>query len=438
MIDPQLSKSAVTSQQSPLWSQTQLLSLTDNDHHRRSSRQFASLKRWRDLSRSQRYIWADFVARDGVTVRTTLRLSPLSFKCECSQRVVPCFHSLGLALLYAEQPEAFAASKAATPDFSTTFSYTLAPSLEAQRKRYAELMTGLEALELWCHDLIRDGLESADRPKSYAQISDRLVDARAPKLAQDVRTWSKPSNNQDWHAALLADLGEWQLVIEGFKRLYELPESVQADLKLRVGWLPSEAREDVWDTWQVLGRRAALVQGKRQQRVWLWGQRSKRRALLVHTPAEKMQRETSLLTGASVRAELSFFASSTPLRAELKTWEGYEAASKGKPPACSVMEASSSISLTLAKNPWRTVHPLVLSGISFEFANDTWFVRDTEGYALPLIPKCRHIWQLIALARSGMTLFGEWDERRFRPLSIWQTGIWPEGWLDLRVLRGRK
>lgn len=422
------------------WTTEHLLSLAENEHHARTSRNFAVAPRWKDLGQAEGVVWGRYPNKDKEPIETFFSVPNLSFSCSCSHRLFPCYHAFGLVLLYSEDPEAFV--QKGRPDWVFLQSDEPAKkrakaSKKKEAKRLADLRTGLSALELWQRDVVKDGLETIRKQphKYWGALADRLLDARAGDLAAEVRGWSRLSSTDGvWAETLIKKMGRLSLIIEGFKKLESLPEPVQADLKSAVGWLGTP-QEKVVDSWHVLGRRSQQLGVRKEQRIWLWGEQSERAALLVYVKQGRRKVNTSLLTGLSVKGELSFYPGTAPLRAELEP--GFdllrtEGITKSEP---SIKNALATVGETLAYNPWRTLFPLSLSGLNAELSESGWFVRDAEGYVLPLPTKFAYGWQLRALGALGdLELFGEWDGEVFRPLSLRRDGQR----LDMTILRGIK
>lgn len=397
--------------------------------------------RWLELGRHDGVVWGRYPNKDKEPIQTSFSVPNLSFSCSCSHRLFPCYHAFGLVLLFSEQAGAFAqgeppewVSLNAEPKRNRTKT-----SKKKDNKRLADLRAGLDALELWQHDLVKDGLETVRKQphKYWNELGDRLLDARAGDLALEVKSWSKLSASDPlWAEKLLKRMGRLSLLIEGFKHYETLPERVQADLKAAVGWsaLPTET---IHDTWQVLGRCSQQLAGRRVQRIWLWGEDTGRNALLVYVKQGRRKVNTSLLTGLSTEAELEFYPGSVPLRAELTSSFTLNPTGGVTSAQTSVKEALAEVGESLAQNPWQALFPVSLKNVRANLSESGWFLSDAEGYVLPLPPKFAYGWQLRALSagsESGLELFGEWDGEVFVPLSLRQG----EGRLDVNVLRGVK
>jgi hypothetical protein len=96
----------------------------------------------------------------------------------------------------------------------------------------------------------------------------------------------------------------------------------------------------------------------------------------------------------------------------------------GSAPAETVGEAQHRFALLLAADPWASRMPAVLSAapVGPERPGDPWRLRDREG-------RCRHVvgagdlWPLLARScGESIDVFGEWEDKGFRPLSVLPDG----------------
>src|SRR6185503_2796423 len=117
-----------------------------------------------------------------------------------------------------------------------------------------------------------------------------------------------PHTAANWPERMLIDLGQVKLLLEAWRRLDALAPDMQAEVRGLVGI--NEAREDVLasqpvhDVWDVVGRR--VIEGERMlvQRTWLWGQATRRWALLLDFAVGGQSIEQRVTPGASFEADL--------------------------------------------------------------------------------------------------------------------------------------
>lgn len=429
------------------WTAEQVLSLAPDENSRRVSRRMAGPEKWLALGSAPGIVWGEFPIKGKPSIETAVRLADPVFTCTCISKRAPCDHAISLLLVWAEAPDSF--QSLAVPDWASarlgvippfglnhqvsSDSTPLTSQPEDPRSRQAALLRGLEELELWLHDLARNGLaEAQQRPKAaWTQVAERLIDAGASEVAREVRQLAEiPGSGADWPERLLGRLGLLHLLIQGFKRLESLPPDTQADLRAAAGWLPrlDPARADLClrDRWHVLSNQ--LVQDRRQrvQRTWLWGEEHNRAALIVQRAYNLAAFDTRLMTGTVLDADLRFFPSSTPLRANLEILHGRCQPADPVAGYPSIADAVTAYSRAISRNPWLGALPVVLRSAAAAPDGAGWVLRDESGM-LPLPSKHSHIWQLCALTRSGgVPVFGEWDGETLQPLSVWAESRWVE------------
>lgn len=432
------------------WTADQIYSLNVDEKSRRISRRMAGSEKWLALGRTTDTIWGEFPVKNKPSIQTAVQLADPIFYCTCRSRYIPCDHAISLLLMWIESPDAFPLLKA--PDWSNLISVNdqsdRASDVAAHKseqsesgKRHAALMRGLEALELWLHDLARNGLADVpQRPKtSWGQVAERLIDAGASEIARDVRRIAAlAASGAEWPEQILGEIGLLYLLIQGFKRIDDLPAETQADLRAAAGWLPridpSQPDLRLRDRWHVLSTQR--VQEKRQNihRIWLWGEQHNRPALITQRSYSTMQMDTRLISGTIVDAEVCYFPSATPIRAQVEVLHGRSQPTSPAAGHSSIAEGIAAFSDAITRNPWVGSFPLMLSGVSAVPDQEGWLLRDQSGL-LALAPDHAHLWQLCALTRFGNApVFGEWNGTTLQPLSVWAGGRW----IELRSLDGIK
>jgi hypothetical protein len=291
--------------------------------------------------------------------------------------------------------------------------------------REAKVTSGLRELELWLRDIARGGLAPAQsqQPQFWERMAARLIDAQAPGVARLVREMAGvPASGEGWEGRLLERLSRLYLLIEGFKRIAELPEATQADIRSLIGWTQNQEElqrmDGARDRWLVLGQRVEEEDRLRAQRVWLLGERSGRAALILNFAHGQQPLDASFVTGAALEAELVFFPGAYPLRAIVK--QRYD--SPARPDRISgytkIADAHEAFAGAMAANPWLEKFPISLLNVTPLRRGDTWFVRDAEGRALKLAPYFEYGWTMLALSGGlEIDVFGEWDGDHLWPLS---------------------
>src|SRR5262249_15416993 len=197
----------------------------------------------------------------------------------------------------------------------------------------------------------------------------------------------------------------------------ELPAATQADVRAVIGWTQNQEellRESgERDHWLVLGQRVEEEDRLRAQRVWLWGETSQRAALVLHFAHATQPLDTSFVAGAVIAAELVFFPGAHPLRAIVKQRFGAPSPLRRTHGYAKIAYAHEAFADAIAANPWLEKFPMSLLNVTpirhGAERDETWSVRDAEGWVLKLAPRFEFGWEMLALSgRCEIDIFGEW------------------------------
>jgi hypothetical protein len=419
----------------------QVVSLAPNEAAVRRAGQSRPLHLWRDLGRTERAAWG-FCSGSG---EYTVRVDPAGtgWSCSCPSRVQPCRHVLALLWLHAEgavpsgrePPWVQAWLERRTRRTPTAARAPVDAEAQAKRtaQRQARVGAGVDGLEIFLQDLVRDGLGNlADG--GYARFEDqarRLVDAQATGLANRVRRLAGVvGRGEGWPAELLGGLGRLALLVEAFHSLETLPVPLQADVRTALGWPQRRehvlAHDDtVADRWQIVGQWEDPGDAQvRTLRTWLVGETSGRLALvLVHAPGERPFADPLPPSGV-LEAQLASWPSALPRRALVLTRGDVTPLAASPGGHSSVADWATALAATLGANPFRDVDLVRLTGVRPGTTDDGRpAVIDATGAALPLHTRA----PAALLAVSGgapVDLSGEWDGHGLRPLGVWASGHW--------------
>ncbi|MEM7035234.1 MAG: SWIM zinc finger family protein [Chloroflexota bacterium] len=423
------------------WTSEQIIALAQDKYGVRAGRTLSTAEKWQFLGQCSPWLWGMFPTRSKKPpLQTSIDLSSLRFFCTCPDKKYPCSHALALLLLYQDRPEVFPEKKKPTWVQTTAISKPIPqkPNRDTQSD-FAALQTGLDALEQWLYDLMRNGLAALQsQPKQYwIRMADRLVDARAPTLADEIRALPNiVGQDDDWPEPLLARLGQLHLLIEGFKRFDQLALATQADLKAAVGWSPAfhhaDPPECIQDRWQVLGWRGIQRRKHKLKRFWLWGEAQQRPAF-IDMAFDFSDHGCVLVPGGGVKATLRFYPSTTPLQATLFDTQELYQPQKTVPALASIKAVGQQYAQLTAQNPWLPAYPFIIQNSQATLRAKQWFIVDDAGFCLPLPEKFEQGWHLQAVSQDHESrLFGEWNGETFLPLSLWTQGTWH----SLHTLKG--
>ena len=413
-----------------------------------AGKKLATPRDWKYLGQNPAAIWGE--CQGSALYQIRVDLSELAYNCTCPSRKLPCKHVLGLLFLAAGSSKAVPAGEppAWVSDWLTKRAARAAqregkkekeakpadPAAQARRaeQREKRVAEGLDRLDLWMHDLVRNGLAGLERqpPSFWEEPAKRLIDAQAPGLAARLRSVAElVGSNPAWPGLTLAQLGRLALTSHGYRRLTELAPLLQADVRQIIGWtiqqdeLQAQGGETLADTWLILGQRVEDEDRLRVQRTWLLGTKTGRRALILQFSAAGQPFPETIIPGTSVAGELIFWPSGFPQRARFHSRQGEPRPITGPLPGSPNCDAFlDDVSAALARQPWIERFLAVLNRVLVVPREDgNWLIRDESAAGLPL--RDGEHWSLLALAGgSPVDLAGEWDGYTLRPLGCWAEG----------------
>ncbi len=430
-----------------------VLALAPDPGSAKSGRDLANARKWASLGADAEALWGECQGSAKDPYQTRVDLREPAFRCSCPSRKFPCKHSLGLFLLFVEQPKAFRADArpawlqewidsraaraekkekkaAAEPDDPAAVERRAADQARRAAKREDNILAGIEELDRWLRDAVREGLAAlASRPYSFWDgPAARLVDAQAPGLARLLRAAAEVRGEaEERPARLLERLSLLHLLISAYRRLGDLPADVQAELRGLVGWTVRQEElvgsMGTRDRWSVLGQRTYEEDRLRVQRTWLRGRKSARTALLLHYAAPGVPLDVTLVPGTAIDAELVWFPGALPLRALVKSQDGCAAPIDGLEGHADLPTALGEYASALARSPWIESYPTPLSDVTPELVDGRWRLRDRQGAWAPLSTDRGEGWRLRALSGGRpISVFGEWDGTRLLALGAWAEG----------------
>lgn len=429
----------------------QIVALAPDPASAKSGRDLANPRKWQNLGQNEIAAWGECQGSGKDPYKVQVDLREPAFRCSCPSRKFPCKHGIGLLLLLSAQPAAFAtadppaavtewlqkreqtAQKRAEPGGAADAPPVAPKRAAASRSaaaREAKVTAGLEELDRWMTDLIRQGFAAIQGRghRFWDDVAARMVDAQAPGVARMVRDLaSVVASGEGWQSRLLERLARLHLLIEGYRRRADLSPDMLAEVRTQIGWAQDQdalrAGPLARDRWMALGQYVSDEDQLRVQRTWLWGETSGRAALLLSFAPPGQPLDRSIVVGAALDADLAFFAGVAPLRALVAQRYGAPLPITAMPGHPTLSVAIAAYADTIALNPWLERYPLPLAAVTPRREGDRWLVCDSEGRMAPLTVNPTQGWRLIALGGGGpVTLFGEWDGASLTPLSVWDEG----------------
>jgi hypothetical protein len=425
----------------------QILALAPDPASARAGSQLATPRNWSNLGGSDGALWGECQGSGKAPYRTQIDLGGPAFKCTCPSRKFPCKHGLGLYLLRTAEPALFghadepawvrewlqnrqvrhdkkaAAITLPNPDAA-------AQARKREEKREDKVDAGLLELQMWLHDLAREGLASV---RSHGQgfwdaIAARMADAQAAPVARRLRRAGSmlyQSGLRNAEALVANELASLYLLAQAWQCIDQLAPALQADVRALLGWTMNQddvlRQHAVADRWRVLAQSTFDDDRLRVRATWLHGAGQDRWALHLQYAVGTHGFEQQLAPGTEFDGELCFYPSAYPLRAQVRRQDDVR-------PLAASMKASDLDGLldtyadALAAQPFLERHPVLLGGLVPDDA-DHGIVRDARGRRIALHPTFRHPLHLLALSGGHpLTVCGEWDGRMLLPLSVWHDG----------------
>lgn len=429
------------------WTTEQVLALAPDSSSVKAAKKLISLSKWSSLGKNERAIWGECKGSGSKPYQVRIDLDGPAFKCSCPSRKFPCKHGLALFLLRLEQKNSFntnspptwvsewledrskrAESKAKRVEVKAKKEADPVAAAKRAEKREANIKAGIQELELWLQDLMRQGLASLQgKPyKFWDEMASHMVDAQAPGLANRIRTLGSLSASGQNHSrkdkteVLLEQLGLLHLLIEGYKRLDNLTPDLQADIKTLLGWTQEQSlllkQSGLKDRWQVLGQVSTIENNLTTQRTWLRGETSKSIALVLDFAYGGAPIESGLIPNTVFDGELVFYAGQAPQRALIKEHQELEELKTFKAQN-NILAATEGYVQTLACLPWLERYPMLINQVVTIPNDEHWYIMDNS-HRLILHPNFALGWELLALSGGNpLALFGEWDGQYYLPLS---------------------
>jgi hypothetical protein len=402
-----------------------------------AARGLAASRSWREtgLRADPPMLWGLCAGSGANPYQTSVDLTEPAYRCSCPSRKSPCKHALALMLLWS----AGAVPAAEAPTWVTDWRVTRAdrkekaprarsaPDSKAALRRAERVGAGLQELDRWLTDQVRQGLAGASRAGygHWDTMAARLVDAQAPAVASAVRRLASAAGSPD---RLLSELGLIRLLVSGHQRGTELPPDLVATVRSRIGYpVATEdvlAGERVRDVWAVVGQRDDGDERLMVRRVWLNGHGTGRPALILSFAPAGQPLPADLVPGTAVEADLCFYPGALPLRA-LVAHRYDKVEEMAEPPGAGSVAANlDAYASALAAEPWLERWPVLLAdSVPIMDHSGRWFLVDGNGDALPLDPVMGPPWRLVAAAGgTPVTVAGELTQGGVRALTAWDSG----------------
>ena len=436
-------------------------------------------------------LWGECQGSGAVPYRVIVSPADVGYKCTCPSRKFPCKHVLAIMWMHCEKPERFEpgaspdwvqdwlsrrrpkangppsqADKAEVGRRKAAASMTVAlqetdeakpadpkaiARAEAQRQRLKEdreatVLAGLDELDRWILDQLNLGLAAfAQRAvQATKTLSTRLVDAKASGLATRLEMLSAEVfrvPEQMRGDLVLERLAAFALIGAAYRNQDRLPPALKADVRRAAGWtmkrdelLTDAEAPRVSTDWIVAATHSEVQLDKlRRLETWLLNAAptpdGPNVALLIDfVPVSVGPSASPFTAGETLKGEVVFYQSATPLRGQLATREAASANIAWPVLPQGLDAAFCAYETALARQPWLERWPLAASQLAVERVAPKQLVLAGEN-ALALPIERSQTDDLLPLVGIGpISALCTWDGR-FATLLAADTAIgrWHEG-----------
>ncbi len=427
------------------------LQYAPDDSSVKASKKLAAIHHWQSLQHQttpdgKTLIWGEIMG-SSLYQASIILSEPFNFACDCPSFKKPCKHSVALLVCYAHSQNAFVLteelpawvrihlnkqSDAAAKKAEKAAQPAKVVDEVAQAKRIAarekKVQAGLAELQLWLSDLIRSGLAHAKSlsHSHFQRMQQRLVDAQATGVSAMIDALHSALNHAHWQQLAAAQVGRIQLLLSAYERINTLPAPLQADIRALIGWnTPQEqvlAAATTPENWLVLGHKDLEAENNvRYRRQWLWSINSNKAALSLVFAAGFQNLPPAYSVGVMGSATVAWYPSAWPQRIIIKEQSVFQRVAQLPTIGfATISEALQQQAEALAQNPFLALLPWLLNDVTPQQHHNQWFLRDTQGQAIPIVIQ-GEIWPLLALSGGhAVSVFGEWDGQQLTVLSAWQ------------------
>lgn len=164
-----------------------------------------------------------------------------------------------------------------------------AAQAKRQAVRHRKVLGGIDDLQIWMKDLLRNGLLNVpERAHSlFENMARRTVDAQASGLAGRLRAIQEMNfYAKNWKYELTDRLSKLYLLAESYKNLEQLPDDWKAEICSQIGYPQAKeevlAREPITDRWMVLHKKSRKINELITETFWLYGTRSEQFAVYLN------------------------------------------------------------------------------------------------------------------------------------------------------------
>lgn len=424
-----------------IWTPDRIRSIAPDENTWERARRLAHPPVWRNQSGNEAMVWGECKGSGGSFYQTAIDWNGPAYRCSCPVKRMPCKHILALMLLLHNYSDHFRVTHD-LPDWAEQWraarlkrqAKPASPEQEADRSAQREkkrdqrldvMAAGIEALDKWLRDMVRQGIaEAENRPASFwEQTAARMTDAKLGSIARRLRMLAFPAAGQSRHLQLLNELGDLFLLVEAFRKLDHLPEGMQQDVLTACGIAQRKSDLDgqpgISDRWVVMGQEEGEEEQLRFRKVWLWGLATRRFALLLDFAWGDTGFEGYWPTGAVFAGEMCYFPSQYPQRAVARAMSDADISDHNLLAYNTLLELANEYARALALQPWLPQMPALLDAVVPVLHDGKYWLADRERKSCTVVTDDLGGRKLLAVSGGHpVSLFGVWDAGSFRVLSV--------------------
>ncbi len=412
--------------------------------------QLAKTSNWSGCGRSERALWGLCKGSGSQPYTVCIDLVGPAYKCSCPSKQFPCKHTIGLMSLSVNNLEHFTETSA--PNWAMAWLDKRKLSAEAKSsnetadkasdtptatpegpsksrvERLALMATGIEELEQWLFDLMRQGLGNTSQlsDEAWARAAARMIDAKLPGPANAIKEMalhiSEPEHGLD---QALAIAGQLYMMVRAFKNREQLSPALQDELLSVLGVTVQkknviEQEPAILDTWTVLAvLEGADINNINFRRVWFQGQDTQRFGMFLDFAFGRVGYTEHWSAGTSFKAKLAFYPGAYAQRATLVELLETLPQAQAVHGLHDIEGMMAAYAAALGQSPWIKFMPVILDQVVPVIQAETLLLVDPNSQALACICDDESAWRMVASAcGQALRVFGEWDGQYFRPLSL--------------------
>lgn len=401
-----------------------------------------NISKWANIGFNEIALWGECQGSGSKPYKTQIDIRENAFKCSCPSRKFPCKHGLGLMYLFTKYKQNFSDTppnwvqewlssrdeKKQKQEEKKDKVKDISPEQKAKTegKRFDSINKGLDDLEIWLNDFIRRGFDSI-KMESYSffnNIASRMVDYKASGLSRRINELSSISAVNSNNDLILKKISKIHLILKAFRNIEKLPNLIQEDLKTELGITKNQDEilnlESINDKWLVLGNLIEEEDKIKTKKIFLFGLKTKKIALVLDFSVSKKPFSFLELTPERFfEGDLIYYPSNLELRAIFKNKElsSTEVLNISDNNIESVYNLYSD---SLAKNPFIEKIPTFISDVNVYCKDENSFIIfDENKNFLPISKKFKNNWELLLKVKNNkINIFGEFDGENFLPVTI--------------------